>query len=135
MASRHLFFGCAILGNAPVVAAPPTVSNPLDKAIDLATDRFLAAQNEVLGALQSRPGVDPGFTSTASSLQEGPRTAVQSLARQGADAAVAVAPSDPAGVALVQTCEWDAVWIEHIELTAGHLENRRRRIVAHPVKP
>lgn len=135
MASRHLFFGCAILGNAPVVAAPPTVSNPLDEAIDLATDRFLAAQNGVLGALQSRPGVDPGFTSKVSSLQDGPRKAVQALAWQGGDAAVRVAPDDPAGVMLVQTCEWDAAWIGHIELTAGHLENRRRRILAHQVKP
>ena len=133
MASRHLFFGCAILGNAPAVTAPPAVSNPLDEAIDLATDRFLAAQTGVLAALESRPGVDPVYTSTSSSLQEGPRPNVQQLAHEGGAEAVTLAPHDKAGVALVQTCEWDAVWIEHIEITAGRLEGRRNRILGTPV--
>ncbi|MFN8126010.1 MAG: FUSC family protein [Candidatus Nanopelagicales bacterium] len=128
MASRHVFFGCAILGNAPSVSAPRAVAAPLDEAATMAGERFLEAQDDVLAALAEHPGVDPGFTSVASSLAQGPRRVIRQLAGQAGTVAVAHAPPGPEGVALVQTVEWDGVWLEHVELTAGHLENRRDRI-------
>ena len=130
MASRHVFFGCAVLGNAPVVAAPGGVRDRLDEAADLAGHRFTAAADGVLAALAQAPGVDPGFTSTASALTDGPHPQLQRLVAEAGAEAVAQAPPDTGGVGLVQTVEWDGAWLEHVELTAGHLENRRRRIQA-----
>lgn len=129
MSGRHIFFGCAILGNAPPVDAPAQVRDPLDEAAVLTSGRFISACDEVLAALERHPGVDPGFTSAASALTEGPSQQVRRLAADAGGAAVALAPPDEDGVRLVQTVEWDGEWLEHVELTAGHLENRRDRII------
>lgn len=130
MSSRHVFFGCAVLGNAPPVAAPPDVTDPLDRAVVLTGERFVSATTGVLDALESHPGIDPGFTSSVSALTEGPTAQVRRLAAEAGAAAVAVAADDDSGLRLVQTAEWDGEWLEHVELTAGHLENRRDRIIA-----
>lgn len=130
MASRHLYFGCAVLHNVPVVDAPDNVRVPLDRAAVLAGQRFLTAELAVLSALADAPGVDPGFTTDASTLIDGARDEVRELTEAAGAAAVVEASPDPAGVAMVQFVEWDGVWLEHVELTAGHLENRRRRIKA-----
>lgn len=130
MASRHLFFGCSLLDNVPPVAASSRVRDPLDQAATLAADRFLRAEDGVLRALAEAPGVDPGYTNVASELTDRPSPEVSRLARRAGDEAVAEATPDQEGIALVQSVEWDGAWLEHIELAAGHLENRSRRIVA-----